>query len=159
MATFTADRVSTDFPVFKSSGAGILCRAWGTIAIAANPTAADIYQFCRVPTGAVVTGGWVIGEDIDTNATETLDMDVGWAANGIEAANPDGFGNFGVLVGDVLVEYKAEEGILLPFQGVLASLGPQTFSAETIIEMVCNVTAATFAGPKQLSVYVDYVNP
>lgn len=158
MTTFSSVRVASDFPVFKASGAGVLCRAFGTIEIAVNPVAADIYKFCVVPAGAIVTGGWIIGDDLDTNATETLNMDVGWAANGDEVADPDGFGNLGVLVGDVLVEYKPVAGILLPLQGVLLTAGPKTFNADTTIEMVANVTAAT-GGTGTLTVMVDYVNP
>jgi hypothetical protein len=156
MATFSAARLSR--PPFQAHESGLLCRAYGTIEIAANPIAADVYQFCKVPGGATVTGGWIMGDDLDTNVTETLDLDIGWAANADEAANPDGFGNLGVLAGDALAEYKVVAGILLPLQGVLLADGPKTFTAETTIEMVCNVTAAT-GGTGTLTVMVDYLSP
>ena len=158
MATFESSRFAETFPVFQAHAQGLLCRAWGTIDITANPTAAQTYGFCRVPAGATVTGGWIMGDDLDTNATETLNMDIGWAATDDEAADPDGFGNLGVLVGDVLVEYKPVAGILLPLQGVLLTAGPKTFTAEAAIQMVCNVTAAT-GGTGQLTVLVDYLSP
>ena len=156
MTTFFSAQMSG--PVFQSHERGLLCRAYGTIEIAANPIAADIYQFCQVPAGATVTGGWIVGDDLDTNATETLDMDIGWAANEDEAADPDGFGNLGVIAGDALGEYKPVAGILLPLQGVLMADGPKTFTALTTIEMVCNVTAAT-GGTGTLTVMVDYLSP
>ena len=155
MATFQSPQMSG--PVFQAHESGLLCRAYGTIEIAANPTAADIYQFCKVPAGATVTGGWIVGDDLDTNATETLDMDIGYAANVDEAGDPDAFGNLGVIAGDALAEYKVVAGILLPLQGILLTDGPKTFTAETTIEMVCNVTAAT-GGTGTLTVMVDYLN-
>lgn len=157
MVDIAALRAASDFPVFKPTGAGLLGCAYGTITIATNPTAADIYSVCKIPPCTVV-GGLVYGDDLDTNATETLDFDVGWAANGVEAADPDGFGNFGVVTGDAVVEYKPVAGILLPFQGTLLTAGPQTFSAETTIIITFNAAAAT-GGTGQLSANVYYVVP
>ena len=139
MATLIADRAKASFPVSKFSGAGILSVAYGAYTLAANPTAADIVQFCRLPAGAVVLGGYLRGEDIDSG-TETLDIDIGWAANGVEAADPDGFGNFGVITGDVITEWKTEVSIFMPLNGVLKS-GPVTFTNETIIQGVVNAAA------------------
>jgi hypothetical protein len=98
----------------------------------------------------------VQGADIDTG-TEELDFDIGWAANGAESADPDGFGNFGVVTGDVSV-HLAVAGIYLPFQGVLQTTGPQTFTRETIIQAVVNTDAAT-GGTGILTAVVFYVMP
>ncbi|MCK5602761.1 hypothetical protein KAR91_12850 [Candidatus Pacearchaeota archaeon] len=158
MATLTAARAASDQPVFKAGGAGILCQAYGVYTIAANPTAADILQGCRIPAGAVVTGGRIYAPDLDTNATETLDFDVGWNDNGTDTADPDGFGNFGVVTGDVVAGYKPVAGIMIQFQGVLLTAGPVTFSAETIIQVVFNVAAAT-GGTGVMTIVADYLNP
>lgn len=158
--TFVATRAASTFPVAKFSGAGVMSAAYGTYEIAANPTAGDIYQMCRLPAGAVVVGGWIYADELDTNATETLDMDIGWAANGTEAADPDGFGNLGVWIGDIFTSpsVAAVAGNMIPLQGVLLTTGPQAFTKETIIEVVCNVTAAT-SGLGTLSVVVYYLAP
>lgn len=95
MATLTAARALSTFPVAKPIGGGVAATYFGTYALAANPAAADILQMTRVPAGFIATGGFVYGADLDAHATETLDFDVGWADNGIDAADPDGFGNFG----------------------------------------------------------------
>lgn len=158
MTTFTATRAGETFPVFKASGAGDLCCAYGTIEIAINPVAADIYEMCRVPAGAVVVGGYIYAEDLDTNATETLNMDIGWADNGSDIADPDGFGNLGVWTGDVTADIKPVVGNRFPLQGVLFTGGPKAFVNETTIQIVANVTAAT-GGTGTLSVVVYYVNP
>lgn len=156
MATLTAARAASTFPgPSLPIGAGILCCAFGTYNIAANPTAADIIQFCKVPANVYVVGGVLYGADIDTG-TEALDIDVGWAANGAEAADPDGFGNFGVLSGDVITELKPVAGIWNPFQGVLLTAGPQLFTRETMIQAVINAPANA-GGTGQLSVNVYYV--
>jgi hypothetical protein len=156
MATLTAARAASTFPVSAPVGGGVLCVAYGSYTLAANPTAADIIEFCRVPAGATVIGGYLQGADIDTG-TEELDIDVGWAANGTESADPDGFGNFGVITGDVSV-HMAVAGIYLPLQGVLITTGPQTFTKETVIQGVVNVDAAT-GGTGILTLVVFYVMP
>jgi hypothetical protein len=158
MATFTAARAASTFPVAKVVGGGALSCAWGTIEVAANPVAADIYQMCRVPAGAVVVGGWIYSDDLDTNATETLDLDVGWAANGVDVADPDGLGNLGPMTTDTVAGVKPEAGYSFPLGGVLITDGPKTFAAETVIQVTCVATAATFAAGT-LTVVVNYLNP
>ena len=144
MATLTAARAASTFPVGGFAGAGVLNVAYGSYTLAANPTIADVIQFCKLPAGAVVIGGFLRGDDIDTG-TETLDIDIGWAANGGSGvgatADPDGFGNFGVITGDVVTELKPEVSIFLPLNGTLKS-GPVSFDAETMVQGVVNAVAA-----------------
>jgi hypothetical protein len=154
MATLTAARASANFPVAGHGFGGNLKIAWGTYTLAANPTAADIIRFCRLPAYATVVGGLFYGADIDTG-TETLDIDIGWEDNGTDAADPDGFGNFGVLSGDVITELIPVAGIWRPLQGVLLTAGPKTFAAETIISGTVVAAAAT-GGTGVLSVNVYY---
>jgi len=163
MATFTATRGAATFPVAKGIGAGALNVAYGTISITANPVAADIYKLCTVPAGAVIVGGYLYSADIDTG-TETLDMDIGWAANGgsgtYDAADPDGLGNLGVLTGDAfaLGNVSPVTGLIYPFSGLFATGVLPTFTRKTTIQMVANVTAATFTAGS-LSIVVFYTNP
>lgn len=158
MATFTATRAAAAFPAYKGLGAGNLNCAYGTIEVTANPVANDIYQMCKIPAGAVVVGGRITSDDLDTNATETLDLDIGWAGNGVEAADPDGFGNLGVLGTDTVAGVKPEAGYNFALGGKLITDGPQSFSAETTITVTCVATAATFAAGT-LSVVVYYITP
>lgn len=157
MATITTTRAAATFPAFKAVGAGIVCAAYGSYDFAANPTAADIIEFCKLPPGAVAIGGWVRIEDIDSNATEELDLDIGYAANGAVAADPDAFGNFGTLNGDAVTNYLPEGGTLLPLHGVLKD-GFLTFTKETVVTGTIITDAATFAAGT-ISVVVLYVNP
>jgi hypothetical protein len=92
MATVSASRSASTYPV---PGSGIFRVAHGTYEHATNLAAATIIEYCRIPKGAVVIGGWWGGDDLDTNGTEELNITVGWAANGVEVADPDGFGGRG----------------------------------------------------------------
>jgi hypothetical protein len=134
-----AARAATTAPV---PGTGILRVAHGTYEHAENLAATTTIDYCRVPKGAVVVGGWWGGDDLDTNGTEEINIDIGWAANGVEVADPDGWGNLDVLTGDVSVHMPVA-GLWFPLQGKLLTDGPQTFSAETVMQAVINVDAAT----------------
>ena len=158
MATFTAARAASTFPVAKPIGGGVLCAAWGVIEVTAAPVAGDIYQLCRVPAGAVLLGGYLFGDDLDTGVTETLDLDLGWADNGVDVADPDGLGNFGALVTDTVPGIKPEGALLLLAGGVLLTDGPKTLAAETIIQATTIAAAATFAAGT-LGCVVYFNNP
>jgi len=154
MTTFTATRGAATFPVAKSTGAGLVHAAYGVYNVTVEPVPADIYQMCRVPAGATVIDGFIRHGDIDTNGSETMDFDVGWEATADEAADPDGFGNFGIQDGDAVVGYLPEGGVRLPLNGVLASAGPKTFTAEATISVTCVDDPATFtAGYVTVVVY------
>lgn len=158
MTTFTATRAAATFPVAGMGGAGNLKAAYGVIEVAVNPVASDVYEMCRIPKGAIVVGGVIRSDDLDTNATETLDLDIGWAANGVDAADPDGFGNLGVMGTDTVAGVKPEAGYNYGFGGVLITDGPKAFAAETVITVNTVATAATFAAGT-LSVVVYYIVP
>lgn len=157
MATITGTRAAASFPAYKALGAGTVCAAYGSYDFAANPTVADIIELSKLPAGAVVIGGWFRMEDIDSNATETVDIDIGWAANGAVAADPDGFGNFGVRTGDAVTDYLPEGGTLLPLNGTLKD-GFVSFTRDTVVTATVVAAAATFAAGT-ISVVVLYVNP
>lgn len=163
MATLTATRAADSFPVFTPTGSGLVCAAYGSYTLAANPTAADIIEMCKVPAGAVIIGGQLYGADIDTG-TEELDLDVGWAANGgtgtYDDADPDGLGNFGVITGDAFAAGNVSNvaGISYPLAGLLVTGVLPTFTKETTIQIVVNVDAQA-GGTGLLSLVVYYVVP
>lgn len=144
--TLTSTRAADSFPVFKPLGAGVLGVADGTYEIAANVEDGDIFEMCKVPAGAVIIGGFLYGDDLDTGI-ETLDMDIGWAANGgsgtFDAADPDGLGNLGVLTGDTFAtgNLSPVAGLLYPLSGVLVDT--PYFTKETTIQIEANAAAAT----------------
>lgn len=155
IGTVTADQAATGKPVHGHGFGGNVKVAWGTYDIAAATADGDIIKLCRVPAGATVIGGHIIGEDIDTG-TETWDADFGWAANGDEIADPDGFGNFGVISGDATDGNEA--GIYRVLGGVLRTDGPKTFNAETVLQLEVNA-AANAGGTGRVTAVVYYTMP
>lgn len=153
MATLTAARAASKFPVGGAGPTYGLQVAWGVYALAADPSPADIIEECKLPAGATVIGGFVQAGDIDTDSSETLDFDVGWAANGTDDADPDGFGNFGVQTGDASVHLPVA-GIWMPFANIIQDPGYKTFAAETKVIVTVVDDAATFtAGPIKVVVF------
>ncbi|MCP5086485.1 MAG: hypothetical protein GY952_06760 [Rhodobacteraceae bacterium] len=154
--TLTTTQAAATQPVYRPAGGGALGFTYGVYEIAAVVEDGDIFQMCRVPAGATVVEGFVRADDIDTG-TEALDMDVGWAANGSDAADPDGFGNLGTWTGDAVTDIKPEVQIWYPFNGVLKD-GPKTFVNETIIQVEAN-TASNAGHVGTLYVGVFYISP
>lgn len=149
MATIIADRAKSGVPAFEGPP-GNLCVAYGTYDFASAPSAADVLQICKLPAGAIVLGGFLRAEDLDSNATETIEMDVG------TAADPDAFLNSGVLNGDAVTNVFPEGGVLIPLHGTLAA-GPVTITAETIVQVTFTAAAATFAsGAVTVVIYYTY---
>jgi hypothetical protein len=141
MATVSAARASATLPV---PGTGVLRVAHGTYEHAANLAATTLIEYCRIPAGAVVVGGYWCADDLDTNSSEEINVTIGWAANGVEVADPDGFGDLGVMTGDVSVHLGAA-GLWFPLQGKLIHDGPAacTFSRETVMTATIGTDAAT----------------
>jgi hypothetical protein len=155
IGTVAAARASANLPVASGGSAGSLKVAWGTYNIAAAPADGDIIQMCRTPAGATILDVVVYGEDIDTG-TEALDFDAGYAANGVDAADPDAWGNFGVITGDAVG--SSEAGVRLWGGGVLKTAGPKTLTVETLHQIEFNV-AANAGGTGRLTMYVLYTSP
>jgi len=152
--TLTATRATLNATQF--SGAGVLQCAWGTYAVAANVEDGDIFEMCKVPAGATIIGGYIQCEDMDTGA-EALDLMVGWAANGTDAADPNGLLLAHVFTGDISVHLDVASS-KVEFGGVLTGAGPKTLAAETTIQVEANTAATTFAAG-QMTVVVYYTTP
>ncbi len=153
--TLTSTRAAESFPLQGDGWAGNLKVSFGTITLAENVEDGDIFEMCKVPAGATIVGGYCYADDLDTNATETLDMDIGWADNGSDVADPDGLGNLGVWTGDASVT-KPEVSNYFPLGGVLRSAGPKTFARDTTLQVEANAAAAT-GGTGQLTLVVQYI--
>ena len=82
------------------------------------------------------------GDDLDTNATELLELDIGHAGNATDTADPDAFLNSGVLNGDAVTNVKPEVGLQMRLQGTLVG-GPVVLAEETMCQAVMTAAAAT----------------
>lgn len=167
MATsFSTARAASTFPAFEGMGGGALQVAYGSVTFDTDVTlaAALTVTMCKIPAGSTVVGGYVMGPDIDTG-TEALDFDLGWttataptchAGTTLSATDTDGFGNLGVMSGDVITELKPVASIYAPLQGVLFAEGPITFSEKANITVLVNADANA-GGTGTLSIVVFYV--
>lgn len=142
--TLTGTRGGSGFPAFGRGQAGDMKIAHGQYALTANVEDGDIFELCVIPPGATIVGGRFYAYDIDAGV-ETLDMDVGWAANGTEAADPDGLLNAGVLTGDAVTGVKPETGTSMPLGGVLITAGKASFTERTTIQVEANAAANSFS--------------
>lgn len=128
----------------------------------------DIWVLGYIPRNALVSGGMIVADDLDTG-TEALDIDLGFAAagtatdtwtdpntgvtytNAAASAAPAGLVNSGVLSGDGVTDVFAAgvnyRPILLPY--------PLWFSAKTTLQIEANAAAGTQAAGT-FSVYLDY---
>lgn len=161
---------ASPMPIGPTHGyGGIIKRQYFKYEVAANVEDGDIFEVGYLPPKILVTGGLLVGDDLDTG-TETLDMDLGWAASGAATdtwtdpntgltftnsgatADPDGFCNAGVWTGDgVTGVYQA---------GVCARLLvfpiPLYFSAKTKVQFEANA-AANATGTGTIGAYIDYI--
>jgi len=154
-ATLTGSRATLTLPLAGTGEAGSVKAAYGTVTVDAATEDGDIFEVCYVPGGATVIGGYILAGDGD-DGTEALDIDVGWAANGVDAADPDGFGNLGVWSGDITHGASSEVGNQLALGGVLSSVGPKTFTVNTKIQLETN-TAANSGVAMEVTVVILYL--
>lgn len=136
--TFTGAKAAASYPVFQPMGRNVAV-AEGYFTLTEVPEVGDIYKLCKLPAGAIPIGGYLSGTDIDTG-TETFDMDLGIAANGVEVADPDYFVNSGVMSGDAITELLAQGKIYRPIVITAAT----ALSAETTVQ--AEVIAVANAG-------------
>lgn len=171
MATFTGPRAGDGIvPVDPGFGAYVVFGLTGHIDIAVAPAASDIYELLWVPAGFTVVGGLLTFGDADTHGTETLEFNLGWAANGgsgtYDAVDADGFGDFGVSNGDAFAapSISSQAGNIIPFAGLLvgvtsASGGPIHFTKKTMIQATCIAVSETFAATRMNALVWGHVDP
>jgi hypothetical protein len=156
MATVTSNQNAMQAPGHGLQGN---VKAWyGKYTYTSAPSANDLFNICKLPKNSLALWGFVSTDDIDTG-TETLDIDVGYTANGggaatfIDAggttwtndgsgvADPDAFINGGVFTGDAITDLMAQGTNFRPF---LFGTGPRFFSEETQVQG--KIIAAANAG-------------
>lgn len=146
MATYSTSQVTNKQTYSGTVPSNVVQTVVGVFTISTALAADDVVEMVKLPAGATVVGGYLRATDIDTG-TETLDIDVGWAANGTEDADPDGFGNLGVWTGDTNNDFE--------LAGVLYTTGPQYFTEETTIQLDVNA-AANAGGTGKIWIVVEF---
>lgn len=152
-------RAASDFPMFAGRGGGNLKVAYGSYTIGTALEANSTVDLCHLPKGAIVLGGMLFGQDVDTG-TEALEIDVGTRTKGTAfddtSASAAAFLNSGVLTGDAIADHSPAAKILCHFSEFGA--GPKTLAADTTV--FATITAAANAGGTgTIWVRVDYLMP
>jgi hypothetical protein len=146
MATYYSDQYASKGGYAPIVPSGVVIRAAAKFTITTALGIGDVIKMLRLPAGATVVEGRLKATDIDTG-TEELDIDIGWAANGVDNADEDGFGNLGVWTGDSNNDFA--------FQNALWSAGPKTFTVPTDIQLDVNAAAAA-GGTGVIWMIIDY---
>lgn len=158
------DAVQLAEPLAQNNLSGVLHVAYGEVDLAANPTAADLVRIVKVPAGALLIGGEIWIEDLDTG-TEEFDMDLGWAANGggsetfttstgivytnaFGTLSSDGIRNTGVITGDAQSTYEPHTSGGQYYKLGIFTDGPKYCSRDTTFQGTIIADAATFAAGK-----------
>lgn len=139
---------------------------WSTVVVEDG----DIRKVLKLPGRILVVGGELWSGDLDTG-TETLDIDVGWTANGggsatythnasgytftnaAASASATGFINSGVLTGDAITDLVAAG---INYRPVPLPTGPLYFSHETQVQFEVNAASATPADA-QMWLFLRYI--
>lgn len=111
--------------------------AKGSIALAANPTAADVLRIMRIPAGTEVAALLIANGDLDSNGAPTFVVSIGYApvdANDGPVAAPAYF----AAAGQTILQ-AANDGKLY------AKFAPITFDKDVYLTMTVGTAAATFA--------------
>ncbi len=131
--------------------------SFGVYTYSSAPSANDLLNACKVPKNSLMLFGFISTDDIDTG-TETLEIDVGYTANGggsatsttsdgttwtnaASSASATGLLDSGVLTGDAVTDLHAASMNWRPFP---LPTGPKFFSEETTIQ--AKITAVAAAG-------------
>ena len=158
MTIFIGQRAKPTTPKIGHGYHGALYSIMGYYDVAANPVAADTYQLCVIPARFLLLCGQLQAAQIDTNATPTLSVSLGWQDNGDGASLfMDAFGTqwanaangasaTGLLAATVLSGKAVTDVNLagMSFRNI-ALPKPLFFPKQTIVQVTANVTAATFA--------------
>lgn len=137
--TFVGAKAKASYPISSFIGAGVVSVGFASFTVPEAPEVGDIYQLFNLPTGAVPIGGYFACTDIDTG-TETLDIDIGIAANGVDAADPDFFTNSGLLSGDAITDFAFTNAANVRlFTGTFPV---QQLGGKTMVQAVVNAVSA-----------------
>ena len=167
MTVFTATRAGATRAAVGVGNAQDLKVAWGTIEITTNPLLGDSYIMCKLPKGALIVGGRITGDPLDSSGSGSalLGFNCGvdkavTAADGTAFAATStsnclgasmAFGPDAVAVAG----YKATNTRNFPFGSVLVTSGPLLTSDDCNVYLIASASALAFS-TGTLNVFVEY---
>lgn len=118
--------------------------AQGSVALAANPTAADVIRVMKIPAGTRVSAIMLGNGDLDSNGTPTLVVGIGYAPV-VSGDGPTASAAYFQAAGDTVLQ-AANAGKLYH------NFAPITFEKDVYLTMTVGTASATFAAG---SIYVS----
>lgn len=109
----------------------------GSIALSANPTAADVLRIMRIPAGTEVSAVLIANGDLDTNGSPTIVVSIGYAPV-VAADGPAASAAYFQAAGDTVLQ-AANAG------KVYANFAPIKFEKDVYLTMTVGTASATFA--------------
>lgn len=111
--------------------------AAGSIALASNPTAADVLRVMLIPAGTEVSALMVANTDIDTNGSPTVVVGIGYAPV-VSSDGPTASAAYFASAGQTILQ-AANDGKLY------CKFAPITFDQDVYLTMTVGTASATFA--------------
>lgn len=168
MAVYTATRAGSNRPSSASGWAVDSKRAWGTIEFTATPLLGDTIYMVKLPKGAMITGGFLQGDKIDsvTAGSSLMSINIGLdkaftTADGTSftsASGSNALASAWNLGPDAATSatYKPDNNVRnVPLGGVLLTNGPILTSDETNVYITVNASAVAFTSGT-ITLLVDY---
>lgn len=169
MATnFVATRAGTRVPSASTGWAQDLKRAWGTIEVSTAPTNGDQYYLCKLPKGAMIVGGYLQGDKLDSSGSGSacLTVNIGvdaavTTATGTSvttASTSNALASAWALGPDAaaVTGYKPDAAVRnMPLGSLLLTDGPLLVSDECNVIVKATNTACGFT-TGTLTLLVDY---
>jgi hypothetical protein len=142
--------------------------AWGTIEVTSNPAPADTFVMCKLPKGAMIVGGRLMGDKLDStgsgSACLTINIGVdkaitllGTGTAVTSSSTSNALGASWALGPDAaaVTGYKPETGRNQPLGGLLITDGPFVTSDECNAYIIVGTSAAGIT-TGTLTLFVDY---
>lgn len=152
---FTRTRADLNAPVPSPGEAGDLKVLYAIIDVTTIAVGTNTVDVGYLPKGAIPVGGYFACVDMDTG-TETLDMDLGITANGVDSADPDFFMNGGLFSGDAITDLVLTNSA--NFRPLTGPFPVTQLGAKTLVQHITN-TAANSTGTGKFVVCIHYILP
>ncbi len=169
MATVRATRGGVGFPTQAAGWSGAQQRVWGTYEVGVTPAAADIIIMCKLPKGAMIIGGAVKGDKLESagSGSGLASVNIGLDA---AVVTPDGTTVTAASTSNCLLAalvlgpdtaavtgYKPEAAVRnVPLGGLLLTHGPLRTTVEPTNVTVTFTASILALTTGTLMVEVDY---
>lgn len=169
MAQLRTTRAGVNFPSRSAGWAGAVHTAWGYYEHTVSPAAADTVVFCKLPKGALVIGGRVKGDKLDSagSGSSLASINIGLdaavttpAGTSVSSASTSNCLLASLNLGPdtaAVTGYKPESGVRnVPLGGLLLTDGPLLTSAECHAYVTWTASSLAFTTGTMI-LEVDYI--